>query len=139
MKYQSLYLIFLGIIISSCVPNGKLTLLEIQNNTDSNIHIELWGYPDPSYEENKSGAFNEIVNSGKSFILELEENNIYKKTNDISPVYDLEEYKGFEVFIYRPIGDEVVVFGNTPKDTLHFEKIELAEVIKHRPKRIKIE
>lgn len=116
-----------------------MTLIEIQNNTGSNIHIEIWGYPDPSFEFNKSGAFNEIVHSGKSFILELEDDNIYKKTNDISPVYDLKVYTGFEVFIYRPIGDEVVIFGNTPKDTLHFEKIDLTEVVKYRPKRIKIE
>lgn len=127
------------LIISSYEPNKDLTLIKVENKLDSKIYIELWGYPAEGYQNNKSGAFHEIIDSDSSFVIELNDSYIYKKTHDISPVYDTSEYDGFEIFIYQPKGVENVFFGNTPKDTLYFERLDLKRIADRRPELIKIE
>jgi len=117
------------IIVSSCKSTKDLTLIKVKNDLDSKIYIELWGYPAKDYKDNKAGAFDGIVKPNNSFIIELKESDLYIKTPDISPVYDTSEYAGFEIFIYKPIGEEIVIFGDTPKDTLYFEKIDLKNTV----------
>lgn len=60
-------------------------------------------------------------------------------TLDISPVYGSSEYEGFEIFIYQPAGEEIVIFGDFPKDTLYFERVDLAYLTDNRPKFIELE
>jgi hypothetical protein len=127
------------IIISSCKSNIDSTLIKVENKLDSKIYIELWGFPAKGYQGNKAGAFSGITEPDSSFIIEFVNNNIYIKTYEISPVYNTSDYDGFEIFIYKPIGDELVMFGVTPKDTLYFERVDLKDLLDNRPKNIKIE
>ncbi len=139
MKNNLLIIIIGIIIISSCNSNQDLTLISIENKLDSKIYIELWGYPAEGYQNNKAGAFDGIIDPDSAFIIELENNDLFIKTPDISPVYNTSEYNGFEIFIYKPIGKELVIFGDIPKDTLYFERLELNDLIDKRPINIKIE
>ncbi|PIE82143.1 MAG: hypothetical protein CSA15_00040 [Candidatus Delongbacteria bacterium] len=133
-----IYLLGVLIVISGCKSN-KETLIKIENKLDSEIYIELWGCPAEGYQNNKAGAFDEIIDSDSSFIIELHNNDIYKKTHDISPVYDLAEYEGFEILIYRPLDQETVIYSDTPKDTIYFERVDLNYLIDKHPKLIIVE
>jgi hypothetical protein len=131
---------FIGVLTTlSCESKKDLTLIRAENKLDSEIYIELWGYPAKGYQNNKAGAFHEIIDSDSSFIIEMNDSHIYKKTNDLSPVYESSEYEGFEVVIYKPIGEEIEIYGDTPKDTLYFERFDLKYLTDNRPKLIKIE
>lgn len=138
-KLTKTAMIFGLIIISSCKSNIDSTLIKVENKLDSKIFIELWGFPAKGYQDNKAGAFDGITEPDSSFIIEFDNNDIFIKTNGISPVSDTSEYDGFEIFIYQPIGEELVMFGDTPKDTLYFERCDLKDLLDNRPKNIKIE
>ncbi len=133
-----IYLLGVLIVISSCKSN-KETLIKIENKLDSEIYIELWGYPAEGYQNNKVGAFDEIIEPDSSFIIELHNSDIYKKTHDVSPIYDFAEYEGFEIFIYQPLDQETVIYDDRSKDTLYLERFDLNYLIDKHPKLIIVE
>ncbi len=136
-----LLIYFLGVLImmSSCESNKDLTLIKIENKLDSEIYIELWGYPAEGYQNNKASAFDGIIEPDSSFIIELNNTDIYKKTHDISPVYDFAEYEGFEIFIYQPLDQETVIYDDSSKDTLYLERFDLNYLVDKGHKLIVVE
>ena len=139
MKIRPVILIITIIILSSCHQNNGKTLIRINNYQNYEVFVEIWGYPAKEFTDNKAGIFDGFIKKDSLFILECDEKgDIDELTELASPVYSKTEYEGFEILVYRSEANEVIIFGDTPKDTLHFERISVNKLIKDRPKEINI-
>jgi len=110
---------------------NETLLLKIENKRDTKTIVEIYGYPAENYPRNLAGAFDGIMFKDSAFILKMDEDGIYS-FEDLSPVYDKSEFNGFVVFVYEPIGDKLVLFGDTPKDTLYYKDFDL-ETLLNKP------
>lgn len=138
MKKQGVKKIILIVLsvfgMQVCFSQNQSALMEIVNTKENVIYVEIWGFPAENYENNKAGAFDKKIAKDESFILKLENDLIspMAKGYEANPTAALEEYEGFEILIYEPLEDDLVIFGDTPKDTLLHKKVLISELIKDK-------
>lgn len=97
-------------------------LLTIINHRSDTVVAELWIYPAEGYPKNKAGAFEEIIAPNDSMLLVYNGTSIYEGNVKISSAYKMNEQEGYEILVYRNMADELVIFGDTKKDTVYFQK-----------------
>jgi len=111
------------------IPRIDRDVLQVQNTTTDSVHLEIWSYPATGYENNRAGAFHVILPPQQSFTLNFDGLYFSEKDAEISPTYHKYELEGFELIVYRPLSDEVIIYGDTPKDTLVAKRFSVQEII----------
>ncbi|WKN45110.1 hypothetical protein [Tunicatimonas pelagia] len=115
------------------IPQVDRDVLRVKNTTADSVRLEIWMYSAEGYENNRAGAFDAVLPSQQSFILNFDGLYFSEKGAEISPASPRYEQEGFEVVVYRSLSDKVVIYGDTPKDTLATERFSVQEIIEQSP------
>ena len=131
-------IMFTVIVLNSCKHESKTEFLIIDNNLDSKIYTIIFGLPSENSKKEKDWIFEGIIYPDSSFIIENENNDFYLTSDEISPIYDINEYEEIEIFVFKGQTENYQYFTGKDRDTLFLEKYNLSKMIL-RPINVKIE